>query len=233
MNFMNIDMGQRMGAGVGGQRVKRAIGIQELLVWAFRRECAQLDFPGEEFRASGYGYASSTVRIIQHEQLGCSVDGGGRSEPHPDADLVASAVAVLPETVGGRRMAISIVEWARSDSAPDWMPGATPRIYPADTHTNRHGLRAKTEDAAGLGASGWPAQPRRNRKGVIVHDKVLYSPVIIRPGAADIARARRVYLDWYRALSELRCTFQIAGDLTAFEVTDQMPVRAPWRIRGW
>lgn len=229
MNMMYFQAGRQMGKTWAQKGARRAIGIQELLVWAFRRECAQLDFPSEEFRASGYGYASSTARIIETEQLGCNVDGGGRSEPHPDADLVASAVAVLPESVGGRRMAISIVEWARSDSTPDWMPGATPRIYPADTHTNRHGVRAKTEDAAGLGSSGWPAQPRRNRKGVIVHDKVLYSPVIIRPGAADIARARRVYLDWYRALFELRCTFQIAGDLTAFDVTDQMPARAPWR----
>lgn len=232
MNFTSSAAGFQMGKAVVARGVKRAIGIQELLVWAFRRECAQLDFPGEEFRTSGYGYASSTARIIQHEQLGCNVDGGGRSEPHPDADLVASAVAVLPESVGGRHMAISIAEWARADSVPDWMPGATPRIHPADTYTNQHGVRARTADAGGLGNHGWPPQARRNRKGVVVHDKVLFSPVVIRPTAAEIGRAQRAYLDWYRALFELRCTFQIAGDLTAFEVTDQMPARAPWKKTG-
>lgn len=232
MNVMVSGVDGRMDGMDRVARAKKPIGIQELLVWAFRRECAQLDFPGDELRAAGYGYASATARFIQQGQLGCSVDGGGRSDPHPDADLVASAVAVLPEAVGGQRMALSIAELARADVAPDWMPGAVPRFYPADTHTNRHGVHAKTADAATLGDAGWPAQPRRNRKGVVVHDAVKYSPVVVRPSPSQIAQARRVYLDWYRALFELRTTFQISGDLSAFVVTDQMPPMAPWQKRG-
>ncbi|MBU2360411.1 MAG: hypothetical protein KKB02_16030, partial [Alphaproteobacteria bacterium] len=83
------------------------IGIWPLLVWAFRTECAQLDLGGgRDQLGHGYGYASMTSIIAQHEQLGCRIDGGGRSDPHPDADLVAAAVAVLPEGCGGARMAV-------------------------------------------------------------------------------------------------------------------------------
>lgn len=191
-----------------GNRVSRAavqpISILGLLDWAFRAECAQLDFDNLGSRACGYGYASSTAAILQHEQLGCRVDGGGRG------------------------MAIQIAELARAGMVPDWMPDAMPRVVPVDTHTNRHGVHAVTLDAARLGAGGWPAQPRRNRKGVIVQDVVKFCPVAIRPSAADIARARRVYLGWYGALLELRETFRVYGGLSAWAVGETMPPRTPW-----
>lgn len=224
-----MERGAMFGKRVQGDGARRDIGIQALLEWAFRDECAQLDFDAMGVRASGYGYASSTAAILQHEQLGCRVDGGGRSDPHPDADVVAAAVAALPEGCGGRRMAIWVAELARAGMVPDWMPGAAPRVYPVDTHTNRHGVRAKTDDAARLGASGWPAQARRNRKGVVVQEAVPYCPVVVRPSARDIARSRRSYLDWWGALLDLRGTFAAYGGLSSFAVTDAMPDRCPWQ----
>lgn len=216
-----------------GNRVSRAavqpISILGLLDWAFRAECAQLDFDNLGSRASGWGYVSSTAAILQHEQLGCRIDGGGRSDPHPDADVVAAAVAALPEARGGRGMAIRIAELARAGAVPDWMPGAMPRVVPVDTHTNRHGTHAVTLDAARLGSLGWQAQPRRNRKGVVVHDPVQYCPVVVRPSVSEIARARRAYLDWWGALRDLRETFRLYGGLCAFEVTEAMPRRVPWQ----
>lgn len=206
------------------------VAILDLLVWAFQRECAQLDFDRHGVSAAGWGYVSSTAAIIQHEQLGCRVDGGGRSDPHPDADVVASAVASLPEARGGRGMAIRVAELARAGAVPDWMPDAVPRVVPVETHTNRHGTRAKTVDASVFGWEGWAPQPRRNRKGVVVRDPVRVCPVMVRPSADQIARARRAYLDWWGALLELREGFRAYGGLSAFAVVEAMPVMAPWRV---
>lgn len=207
---------------------KRAVSVRWLLEWSFQREKAQLEFRADGLGACGYGYISSTAAIIQHEMLGCRVDGGGSSGCHPDADMVADALAVLPDRFGGRRTAAWIAELARSGREPDWMRDATPQVLPVDTRTNRHGVRAKTEDAATLGQEGWPAQPRRNRKGVLVHDVIAFCPVICRPSVSDIARARRAYLSWWSVLLELRSQLQIYGGLSSYEVTNEMPTRAPW-----
>ncbi|MDO6592200.1 hypothetical protein DS901_10260, partial [Loktanella sp. D2R18] len=85
---------------------RRSIDIWGLVVWAFQREAAQLDLQRTSLAEScitGFGYASMTAIIAEHEQLGCRVDGGGSSDPHPDADLVASALSVLSEGCGGQR----------------------------------------------------------------------------------------------------------------------------------
>ncbi len=207
---------------------KRQIAIIDLLHWAFARECAQLDFE-HPASAMGYGYASGTALILQHEQLGCRVDGGGRSEPHPGADLVASAVAVLPEGRGGRGMAIRIAELARVRAAPHWHPNNCQRVYPSETRIGSGGERARIQSAEVLGQEGWPPQPRRNRKQVLVHEAVPFCPVVVRPTGHEIAYSRRSYLDWWFALLELRDTFRLCANLSAWEVTFEMPPQAPWK----
>lgn len=208
---------------------KCCVSVVELLHWAFQRECAQLDFDELRTVAGSVQIGVDTVyRLMELRRLGCRVDGGGRSDPHPDADVVASAVAALPEGHGGRGMAIRLVELARVGCSPDWMPDATPRFHPVDVHINRHGVNAKKDDAAKLGGAGWPAQPRRNRKGVIVRDVVEFCPVVCRPSVSDIAQARRGYLQWWAALLDLRDTFRVYGGLSAFKLNSEMPSMRPW-----
>lgn len=215
------------GSALGSVSAKRAVSVRWLLEWAFRTEKAQLEFPGDGVNLGGYGYISSTAAIIQHEMLGCRVDGGGTSSCHPDADVVADAVAALAHG-HGRRTSIWIADLARSGQEPDWMRDVTPQVLPVETRTNRHGVRAKTENAAILGEQGWEPQPRRNRKGVTVHDAVDFCPVVCRPSPSEVARARRAYISWWSLLFDLRSSFEIYGGLTSFEVTDEMPSRAPW-----
>ncbi|MCF7700540.1 hypothetical protein GLR48_14645 [Loktanella sp. M215] len=205
------------------------IGIWPLLVWAFRTECAQLDLGGGRDRLGhGYGYASMTSIIAQHEQLGCRIDGGGRSDPHPDADLVAAAVAVLPEGCGGARMAVTIAELARAGMMPEWHVPTW--IEPLKWGTSRYGRYAVTADAAELGAGGWPHQPYTTRKGGNRFEEVRYCPVNIRGGVAEVTAKRRAWLLWWSALLELRNTFQLGGDLSAWSVTATMPPREPWKV---
>ena len=82
-------------------RVRKEISIQRLLEWAFADECAQVDFESEGTLAAGYGYIGNAYRMMQRGELGCRIDGGGRSWPDADADIVAGAVAALPEGHGG------------------------------------------------------------------------------------------------------------------------------------
>ena len=206
----------------------REIGIWPLIVWAFQSECAQLDLDeGRDVIGGGFGYASMTSIIAQHEQLGCRIDGGGRSDPHPDADLVAAALAVLPEGCGGRRMAVMIAEHARAGTTPGWHVRTS--IEPTRWDRNPHGRYAMTADAQTLGLPGWDHQPRRRRNGGTVLEPVKFCPVTIMGGPAQVAAARRTYLQWWSALLDLRATFQLGRDLSAWRVTDTMPPRQPWK----
>ena len=101
-------------------RVRREISIQRLLEWAFADECASIDFEDPGTLAHGYGQVGNAYLMAQRGALGCRVDGGGRSWPDHDADIVASALAVLPEGCGGRRMAVAMAEWARAGGPTRW-----------------------------------------------------------------------------------------------------------------
>ena len=210
----------------GRQAEKRAAGVWDILCWAFQRECVSLDRQEELTGIEARVNVDPIYQMVQIARLGCRVDGGGRSASHPDADIVAATVTVLPESCGGWQMACAIAELARTGQVPAW--DLAPQVVPVETTTNRWGTHAKTADARDLGANGWPHQRRRNRKGRVVYDRVSYCPVAIRPTGAQINRARLDYLAWYGALLEIRNALQITK-LTAFEVTDRMPPRAPWK----
>jgi hypothetical protein len=55
------------------------------------------------------------------------------SYTHADAEVAAATVAGMPESLGGIRMAIGVVELARVGITPDWMPGVVPRCVPLET----------------------------------------------------------------------------------------------------
>lgn len=208
---------------------KRSFSVQGALEWAFRREFAQLAPPGE-IRPEGDRPGISTIWVmIQRGNLGCKIEGGGTSEPHPDADIVAAIVSALPDALGGFRMATEVAELARTGMTPDWMPNAITRCQPVGRTFNQHGWQGSTEDSARLGSLGWPPVGRRNRKGVIVADPVKFCPVIYSPTAQQIAGARRRYLDWYGAILEIGHQLRTCGMLRQIEVTTVMPPITPWR----
>jgi hypothetical protein len=215
-------------------RVRQEISIQRLLEWAFADECASVDFEDAGTLAQGYGHIGNAHRMAQRGALGCRIDGGGRSEPHPDADLVSAAVAVLPEGCGGRSMAVQIAELARGRQGPSLHEGreiklkdvperlwsGVMRCEPAEMFTNKHGLQAATSLIdRGVDTSGL----RARRYDVRV------CPVAYMVKSPDIARARRNYLQWRLALMELRQTFVNYNNLSRWAVTRMMPPMRPWR----
>ena len=100
-----------------GAKVKRALGVQAALEWAFRVEQAQLELPPpKDVTEEGFGFGLEYL-LLQHAALGCKVDGGQHkigSYTHPDAEVIAATVAGLPDSLGGIRMAIRVAELARA-----------------------------------------------------------------------------------------------------------------------
>ena len=54
-------------------------------------------------------------------------------------------------------------------------------------------------------------------------------PVVYRPDGAQVAAARRNYLQWWSALIELRTTFELNNSLSRWFVSHNMPPMTPWK----
>lgn len=210
-----------------GGRVKRALGVQAALEWAFRVEKAQLELPPPpDIEKEGFGFGLEYV-LLQRAALGCKVDGGQHKiggYVHEDAEVIAATVAGLPDSLGGKRMAIRVAELARAGLTPDWMPGAVPRCVPIDIKRNRHGDRA-TSEVVGT--------ERVLVKGKWRSVEVRACPVRFSPDQWQIDGARQAYEDWWRALGWVRDGLIEGRMLRELEVTAAMPALQPWtRVRA-
>ena len=207
----------------GGSKVKRAMGVQAALEWAFRVEKAQLELPlQKDVSEEGFGFGMEYV-LIQQARLGCKVDSGGhksQSYVNEDAEIVAATLAGLPDSLGGKRMAVYVAELARAGITPDWMPGAVPRCVPMQTKNNQHGERATTIVVG---------TERVKTRGKWRTVELLACPVTWRPHPEQIASARRGYEDWWQALDWVRDGLLAGGMLREVEVKSAMPKVRPWR----
>ncbi|CAN1576109.1 hypothetical protein MCELHM10_03894 [Paracoccaceae bacterium] len=206
----------------GGTKIKRALGVQAALEWAFRVEQAQLELPPPKDGADeGFGFGLEYV-LLQQAALGCKVDGGQHkmgSYTHADAEVIAATVAGMPSNLGGIRMAICVVELARAGMTPDWMPGAVPRCVPVETKQNQYGERAATIVVG---------TERVKTRGKWRTVELLACPVTWRPHPEQIAYARRGYEEWWQALDWVRDGLITGGMLREIEVTKGMPKVRPW-----
>lgn len=206
----------------GGGRMKRALGVQAALEWAFRVEKAQLELPVPQDRTGeSYGYGLEHV-LLQRAALGCRIDGGQYkigSYTHEDAEVIAACVAGMPDSLGGKRMTIRVAELARAGLTPDWMPGAAPRCIPVEVKRNQHGERAATTvvgTARVLSRGNWRTVD------------ILACPVTFSPHPRQIEAARHAYDDWWKALGWIRDGLIAGGMLREVEVTEAMPRKRPW-----
>jgi len=213
---------QRQIGRTGHTKVKRALGVQAALEWAFRVEQAQLELPPpKDVIEEGFGFSLEYV-LLQRAMLGCKVDGGQHmmgSYTHPDAEVIAATVAGMPDRLGGIRMAIQVAELARAGLTPDWMPGVVPRCVPLETRSNQHGERATTVVVG---------TERVKTRGKWRTVEVLACPVTWRPHPEQITSARRSYEDWWLALRWVRDGLLAGQMLREVEVTALMPKPRPW-----
>jgi hypothetical protein len=194
-----------------GTRIKRALGVQAVLEWAFRVEKAQLELPvRKDMPEEGFGFGLEYV-LLQRAALGCKVDGGQHkmgSYTHADAEVIAATVAGMPDSLGGIRMAISLAELARAGITPDWMPGE--RAATIVVGVERIRVRGPTA------------------RGTWKTIEILACPVTWRPHPEQIAAARRGYEDWWQALDWVRDGLVAGRMLREVEVTAAMPKMRPW-----
>ncbi|MCL4186745.1 MAG: hypothetical protein KJZ85_04000 [Rhodobacteraceae bacterium] len=206
----------------GGGRVKRALGVQAALEWAFRVEKAQLELPlPKDVTEEGFGFGLEYV-LLQRAALGCKVDGGQHKVggyTHEDAEVIAATVAGIPDSLGGKRMAIRVAELARAGLTPDWMPGAVPRCVPVDVKRNQHGERATTI------VVGTARVLTRGKWRTV---EVQACPVTFSPHPHQIDAARRAYDEWWRALGWVRDVLCEGGMLREAHLTEAMPKEQPW-----
>ena len=195
----------------------RTMGVQQALEWAFATEKAQVDFDqygAHQFDRVGIDPLWRAMRLAE---IGCAVDGGGSSDPHADATIIAGAV----ETCLPRPMALTVVELARARRPHPWEADATRRIVPHGWHMQDDGT--------------WTAETRRldevtftDRKSRVKRYRPELCPIRYAGGAEAIGRARRAYLDWYGALLELATHLRRPGALLTIEISGEMPPLSPW-----
>lgn len=215
--------------------LRRKMGIQQALEWAFGREKAQLDLDVVDPENNRGAAVSLEWIIAQRAILGCSIDGStgggwGGSATARDAELIADFVANLSDEQGGRRMATVIAAHAAGGTVPNWMPDAQPKFIPCEVNQNRYGWSAATADSARLGGQGWRHHTRRNKRGATVVEPVLFCPVMLTPSPGQIHAARGMYLDWWSALLHLSAAIRGWDVLSNIEVTNVMPPMTPWRV---
>ncbi|UFS64383.1 hypothetical protein LO749_09400 [Paracoccus denitrificans] len=199
----------------------REMTIQQALEWAFAVEHARIDFDetgAHEFDRPGV----DTIWILQrHRELGCRVDGGGTSDPHPDAQIIAAAVEALPIGVGGRRMALLVAECARARRVPDWREEERRGVLPCGWDM--------TDDGEWLaGTRKLDPQTYRDRKGFKKTYRPEICPISYTGTAVVLAKRRREYLAWYGALLHLLYELSWCSGFTAIRIVDGLPDRSPW-----
>lgn len=106
--------------------MRRDIDIERLLVWTVRdQQAVGADAWGERAWLEGHGCSSDgMVAIARAEALGTHIDAGGRrvaGRVHADALTVIEMV----ERARWPTRALLLAH-ARTDSRPEWMPGAEP-----------------------------------------------------------------------------------------------------------
>lgn len=194
---------------------RELIGIRSLLHWAFAIEKAQLCPPDGPDGIGGYGYASSTAAILRHEQLGCRIGGGGRSDPHPDADMIAETIVLCLHWP----LAVWVADLSRSGRVPQWdlgQPRLEPVAWSKRNHLGRHG---KTEVCRVV---------EYMQRGRMRRRQDMWVPCRWVPGQDQIAAARRGYLDWWGALLSLSASLSTV-QFDRFRLTDRMPPMVPWK----
>ncbi len=215
----------------------QSLSVQAALEWAFAVERASMDV--DEIAASTGGARRARgveAMIAERASLGAvSIDTSpGRSEPADEAQEIASLLRhALPW-----RDAVWLADLARARSAPDLLDHMVPRMQPVGWVHGRGGPVGRKVDlaegpaAVALGLpvrGGWPegACTRRNRKGVVVRDPIPATPVRSSITVDMIARARRLYLDWWGHLLTVRVA--LGARIGRIEITDEMPDMTPWR----
>lgn len=199
-------------------RTRKVLTIRQAVEWAFATERARLEFgdlPGREVPE-----ASPLYTVMRRGALGCRIDGGGRSLPAHDADMIAAVLATLPHDLGGRNTALRVAELARAGQAEDWGRDLKARCIAAGWKAeNQHGPQAVTVLVG---------YERVEVRGRVREFEVRACPVTYTATADRIAAARAAYTRWRNALAWLAHELAAQGSFDRVKLAPGMPEAEPW-----
>lgn len=183
---------------------RAAIDIQDLLVWTYQDQAA--DVVSRTGAAGLYpaGCRSNLLAIRRNGRLGTRIDCAGSAarggaDMHPDAEAVHDAVRTLkPPWIG------LVIDCAKTGSVPDWMPGAVPKPVPVPRGDGK---------------------PRMEYHDPGTRRKPAYCLLRYDPEPEHLAFVRRVYVEWWDAMAALVAKLP---DLEDHAVSGPSVPREPW-----
>lgn len=209
---------------------KRPLSIRMALEWAYMTEYAQVDLSDDRSHLR----PSVGIEWVMLERLKVSnyrITGGGRSDPHPDAEIINAGITALGQMKGFRWLALFIAEHAANGSTPDWMQGEQPKIEPAEwKRGSKHARMAKSEILRRYHVSTWHPHPKNPKHRVQRRAEVIeeWTPCIWTTTMQEIEACRSTYDQWRVGLQFLRDKLKRDGDLETISLTDHLPVNRPW-----
>lgn len=208
------------------------MSIRLALEWAFMTEYASLDL-GDNLSNTQVG-VDTLYKLIQRNRLGfVRIDGGGKSMPHDDAELISASLTKLAIVSQNRSLALLVADCARLGRPVDWMEGAVPKIEPAEWKSRRgfsKGDMAKETVLRKYTIAKKVPHPRNPEKSITRKSKVeeAWCPCIWTTTLQEIETARQNYTQWVSALGWIRDDLIKSGDLETISLTDRLPVACPW-----
>lgn len=179
---------------------KQVIAIDHLLIWTYKDQAA--DSVAQQFMGRAPVLAIQRG-ILERAALGVAIDCSGSAgfangRLHPDADAVNDVVLAMASADRGL-----IISYAKSEGAPDWMPGAISRPVP---------LRR-------------PNGKPRVEYYDIDRRKPSHCPIVYTPHPERIVAAREVFSSWHRAIEAVR---RALPGLQRFSAAPPSLPAAPW-----
>lgn len=211
---------------------KRKLSIRLALEWAFMTEYVGLDL-GDHLVKDQVGI-DTLYRLIERNRLGfVKIDGGGKSLPHDDAEIISASITKLSIISRNRGLALTVADCARFGKSVDWMEGAKPKIEPAEWKPMRgfsKGHMAKEEVLRRYTIATDRPHPRNPKKMVTYRStrEDSWCPCIWTTSLQEIETARDDYRKWVSALRWLRDDLKSHGNLETIELTQRLPATDPW-----
>ena len=210
--------------------MKKLIDIENLLIWAFQNEAANLFDVGLDATA---GYPRDCIlRCEEVSVMGGFITGtspGARaiaSDSHPDAITVTDAMQRLDPDI-----AWIVAGHAKAGSRPDWRPDAHFRFEPQHWEWDEGSGEewGRSENCPYQGHDeGWPNAWYDPIRKNTVRRTSRWCPVVTKDSPGAIARARSEYMNWVGTLSYLR--EQLHRSLADWELSEYLPGENPWSV---
>lgn len=223
--------------------MKRAIDIEQLLVWAYCDELWKRDVSSAEANWDNISKWGASGCVVAREGNSSPQRYASISAPHPDAIIIDRQVCDLAQLLGGMRGTVTI-DYHHSREilfgsllayAPEAMalrPYKIAEIVKSAAHLKRRPTWnvGRIRISRVLGPNGKPKLLNETGRDPVrpngKYNEGSYCALVLDPTVREIGETRAEYLLWHRALVELRSA--LADSLVAHTPTFPEAPQTPW-----